>query len=115
MVRSDLPGLEEVAQRRPIYREENRASDGVAGQRASLSAQGCLVAEELARSQSQYGLIRSVALAADFDLSVDHDVVLAGGVATVAAAVALVRAAYENWAVRRMERRYLARPDGQRD
>jgi 3-methyladenine DNA glycosylase Mpg len=37
------------------------------------------------------------------------------GIATVAATGTLVRAARENWAVRRMERRYRASPDGNTD
>jgi 3-methyladenine DNA glycosylase Mpg len=37
------------------------------------------------------------------------------GVATVAAATALVRAIHDNWAVRRVERRYPASPDRQTD
>jgi len=40
---------------------------------------------------------------------------VASGIATVAAAGALVRAACNNWAVRRMERRYLASLDGHAD
>jgi type IV secretory pathway VirB2 component (pilin) len=37
------------------------------------------------------------------------------GIATAAAAAALVRASYGNRAARRLERRYLASPDGDRD
>jgi hypothetical protein len=37
------------------------------------------------------------------------------GVATLAAAITLVRAAHDNWAVRRMERRYRAGADRHTD
>ena len=60
-----------------IRGEQDRAFDGVAGQCPPLPAQGCLIAEELARHEPQHCLVRSVALAADLDLPVDHDVVLA--------------------------------------
>jgi hypothetical protein len=47
------------------------------GQCALLTAEGGLVAEELARPQAQHRLVGSVALTADLDLALDHDVVRA--------------------------------------
>ena len=70
-------GVEEVAQGHPVHGKQDGARDRVASQRALLAAQGGLVAEELARAQPQHGLVRSVTLAADLDLSLYHDVVLA--------------------------------------
>lgn len=55
----------------------------MAGQLALLAAEGGLVAEgglaaeELARPEAQHLLVGSVALTADLDLALDHDVVLA--------------------------------------
>src|SRR6516165_2960059 len=75
---SNEPGVEEVAQRRPIDGKQDRAPDGVTRERALLPAQGGLITEELARSEPQHRLISPVAFGADLDLPVDHNVVLAG-------------------------------------